>query len=485
MSNTDLSIAIIGAGPSGIAAGYELRRQGFSNFTIFDKQDAPGGTWHLHSYPGLACDLWAHSYSFSYRRNPDWSQNFVDQPEIEAYLQQCVREFGLEPHLTLNTTIAAAHYQQDAKNWQLTTTDGESMTFDVVINAMGGQHTAIFPDVPGIDSFTGDAWHSTYWNHDVDLAGKRIVVVGSAAAAVQIVPKIAEQAGHLTVLQRTPNWIMPRNCKPYSPLLRFLFRHVPGFLWLWVKIQGLMMSATVDGVTLNHKRMDQFEGMVHDFLARTIDDPSLREALTPKTRYGCKRGLVSDEFYPTLTRDNVELVAEGLGAVTADGIVTASGRQIEADVIIYCTGYSVLDFDRIDVRGRNGQSLAEQMQREPVAYKGIAAPGFPNYFFTAGPNGLAINVSYFTNVERNAESIVNLLRAMRECGLKAIDVTQAATNAYNNELAGRFDMYSWGNPSCNSYYRTESGHAPFLYPGSFAEYKLQHEGCSLDDFQPA
>ncbi len=485
MSHRAFNIAVIGAGPSGIAAGYELLKQGFTQFTIFDKQDAAGGTWHLHSYPGLACDLWAHSYSFSYRRNPDWSKNFVDQPEIEAYLQRCVQEFGLERHLQLNTTVTAAHYQAASKDWLVTTSDGSTKTFDVIINAMGGQHTAIFPDVPGIDHFQGQSWHSTYWNHDVDLNGKRIVVVGSAAAAVQIVPKIADQAGQLTVLQRTPNWIMPRNCKPYSPALRFLFKYLPGFLALWVRIQGLMMSATVDGVTLNHKRMDQFEGMVHDFLEKTIDDPELRAALTPDTRYGCKRGLVSDEFYPTLTREHVELVAEGLAEVTADGIVTASGRQIPADVIIYCTGYSVLDFDRIDVRGLDGRSLGAQMAQEPVAYKGIAAPGFPNYFFAAGPNGLAINVSYFANVERNTRSIVGLLLAMRDRGLQAIEVTRSATDQYNGELAGRFDKYSWGNPSCNSYYRTETGHAPFLYPGSFADYEADHQACSLDDFQPA
>lgn len=482
--SNELRVGIIGAGPAGIAAGHALLAQGFDNFTLFEKSDAAGGTWHLHSYPGLACDLWAHIYSFSYRPNPEWSANFVEQPEIEAYLQQCVREFGLEPHLALNTNIAAARYQADG-SWLLTTTDNASHAVDVVINAMGGQHTAIFPEVEGIESFAGDYWHSTHWNHDVSLAGKRVVIVGSAAAAVQIVPKVAKQAGHLTVLQRTPNWVMPRNHKVYSPFIKSLFRRFPRFLRLWQKGQELMMGVVLEGVTLNHKRMEQFEARVHKFIQSSIDDPEVRAAVTPTSHYGCKRGLVSDEFYPSFNRSNVELVAEGLQAVEPGGIVTASGRRIDADVIIYCTGYQVLDFDRIDVVGRDGKQLGREMAAEPVAYKGIAAPGFPNYFFAAGPNGLAINASYFSNIECNINTIVRLLQEKQAAGLGAIEVKPELAQRYNDSLSDRFAIYSWGAPDCHSYYRTDSGHAPFLFPGGYKEYLALHEDCSLRDFRAA
>jgi cation diffusion facilitator CzcD-associated flavoprotein CzcO len=479
---SQLRIGIIGAGPAGIAAGHALLQQGFKDFTLFEKSDAAGGTWHLHSYPGLACDLWAHIYSFSYRPNPDWSANFVEQKEIEAYLQQCVREFGLEPHLALNTTIVAAHYQEDG-SWLLTTANNETHTVDVVINAMGGQHTAIYPQVEGLESFNGDSWHSTHWNHDVSLQGKRVVIVGSAAAAVQIVPKVAEQAGHLTVLQRTPNWIMPRNHKFYSGFLKSLFRRFPPFLRLWQRGQSLMMGVVLEGVTLKHKRMEQFEARVHKFIESSIDDPEVRAAVTPHDHYGCKRGLVSDEFFPTLNRDNVTLVAEGLKKVQPTGVVTASGQTIEADVIIYCTGYSVLDFDRIDVEGRDGRKLADDMAREPVAYKGIAAPGFPNYFFAAGPNGLAINASYFANVECNVNTIVRLLTEKQASGLGAIEIKADVTRDYNAGLSGRYETYSWGASNCHSYYRTQSGHAPFLFPGGYKEYQTLHAASSLEDFQ--
>ena len=478
----DTRIAIIGAGPAGIAAGRELLQQGFNNFTIYEKADAAGGTWHLHSYPGLACDLWAHSYTFSYRPNPDWSANYVGQAEIEAYLQQCAREFGLTPHFRFNCKVTRAHYQPDG-TWTLWDETGARYTADVIINCMGGQHTPVYPDVPGMDTFAGEQWHSTLWNHDVELAGKRVAIVGSAAAAVQIVPKVAEQAGQLTVLQRTPNWIMPRNWKAYSPGLRRWFHRLPPLLKLWRWGQGLLMGTVLEGVTMGHKRMQQFEARVHKFIAETIADPDLRRAVTPDTPYGCKRGLVSDDFYPALTRDNVELVAEGLAAVRPAGITTTSGREIDVDVIIYCTGYRVLDFDRIEVRGTDDKLLGDVMADAPVAYAGIAAPDFPNYFFGAGPNGLAINVSYFTNIEQNVRTIVRLLIEKERQGTQAIAVRADVTQAYNDDLAQRFENYSWGYSGCDSYYRTASGHAPFLFPGGFSEYRRRHQHCSIGDFQ--
>jgi len=216
-------IGIIGAGPSGIACGHELLEQGFTNFTLLEALDAPGGTWQVQSYPGLACDVWAHSYSFSYAPNPDWSANFVERNEIQAYLAKCWADFGLRPHTRFNTVIESAHWQDDSY-WRVRTEAGETFEFDVLVNAMGNQHTPLYPNVPGRDRFGGQSWHAARWNHDVDLTGKRVAVVGSAASAVQIVPEVAKVAEHLTVLQRSPNWIMPRNRKLYSDAQKRRFR---------------------------------------------------------------------------------------------------------------------------------------------------------------------------------------------------------------------------------------------------------------------
>ncbi|MEM1110364.1 MAG: NAD(P)/FAD-dependent oxidoreductase [Pseudomonadota bacterium] len=475
------TIAIIGAGPAGIGAGRELLQQGFDQFTIFDALDAPGGTWRLHSYPGLACDVWAHSYSFSYRPNPDWSSNFVGYAEIQAYLAKCAEEFGLLPHLRLNTRVEAARCQSDG-SWELTTDGGQAERFDVVINAMGNQHTPLYPDVPGLDSFKGESFHGTRWNHDVELEGKRVLVVGSAASAVQIVPEIAPRVGHLTVLQRSANWIMPRNWKPYSDNQRRRWRRYPFLMSMIRRGQGLLMGQVEYAVTLGHKRMGQFEDRVKKFIETAIDDPATRQALTPDTNYGCKRGLVSDDFYPALNRDNVDLVHAGLKAVTADGVLTDKNQAIDADVIIFCTGYRILDFDRFEVIGRDGGSLAEFMADNPRAYKGISAPGFPNYFFAVGPNGLVLNVPYFQTVEKSLQTIVGLLATMRERQIHAIDVKPEQLETYNAWMAKRFERFSWGASDCSSYYRNASGHAPFLYPGNFKEFCEGQDAIGLEAY---
>jgi len=476
-----LRIAVIGAGPAGLAAGHELLAHGFENFTIFEATDAVGGTWHLHSYPGLACDVWAHAYTFSYRPNPDWSASFVEQPEIEAYLQTCAREFGLTPHITLNTRIASAHYC-DEGFWRLESTAGERFEFDVVINAMGNQHTPRYPNVPGINDFRGASFHGTRWDHDVALAGKRVVVVGSAASAVQIVPEVAKVAGRLTVLQRSPNWIMPRGRKFYTDAQRSRWRRFPVTMKLIRRVQQFLMSLVHDAATLGHNRARQFEKRARKFITDAIPDPELRIALTPKDPYGCKRGLVSDDFYPALLRDNVELVPEGLREVRPAGVTTESGREIDADVIIFCTGYRILDFDRIDVVGKAGEKLAESMSTAIGAFKGIAVPHFPNYFFAVGPNGLPLDVPYFRTAERNIKTIVGLLVAKQAAGVRSLAVKPTVNRAYNEWMAGRFPRYSWASPSCSSYYQDEKGRTPFLFPGRFTEYSKLHDQSGLHEY---
>jgi len=474
-------IGIIGAGPSGIACGHELLEQGFTDFTLLEALDAPGGTWRVQSYPGLACDVWAHSYSFSYAPNPDWSANFVERDEIQAYLAKRWADFGLQPHTRFNTPVESAHWQDDS-HWLVRAETGETFEFDVLVNAMGNQHTPLYPNVPGRDRFGGDSWHAARWNHDVDLTGKRVAIIGSAASAVQIVPEIAKVARHLTVLQRSPNWIMPRNRKLYSKTQRQLFRRYPSLIDLTRRVQGFLMGQVQYAATIGHPRMRHFEWFALRYLERAIEDPVLRAQLTPDSRYACKRGLVSDDFYPALTRDNVELVTSALAEVTENEIVTADGRHIEADVIIYCTGYRILDFDRIEVVGVRGQSLAEAMGDSPKAYKGIATPGFPNYFFAVGPNGLVLNVPYFKTAERNVKTIVDLLKQMRKARAAAIDVRESVTERYFQWMSTQFARFSWGLGDCHSYYLNSSGHAPFLFPGNFEQYLALHGEVGLQDF---
>ncbi len=477
-----MKIAIIGAGPAGLAAGRELLQHGFNDFTVFDALDAPGGTWRQHSYPGLACDVWAHSYTYSYAPNPDWSASFVGYAEIQRYLADCAEKFGLVPHLKLNTRITRAEYLPPGK-WALTAHDGSLGHYDILINAMGNQHTPLYPEVPGRKDFTGPSWHSTEWDHDVDLTGKRVLIVGSAAAAVQIVPEVARQAGHLTVLQRSANWIMPRNRKTYGAAAHWRFRYLPGWIALTRWVQRLMMGQVEHAVTIGHKRGRQFETLVKNYIDRTIDDPALREALVPDTAYGCKRGLVSDDFYPALNRDNVDLVAESLLRVTPTGVVTASGREIEADAIIYCTGYKILDYDRFDIVGKAGTRLGDVMEGDPRSFKGISLPEFPNYFFAMGPNGLVLNVPYFLTAERNVKTIVALLTDMRRCDAETLELKHEEFDRYNALLDELFGKFTWGVSSCTSYYTAGAGHPPFLFPGNFKEFCKLHEASGVHEYR--
>ncbi len=477
-------IAVIGAGPVGLIAGRELLRRGFRDFTIFEKEGAVGGTWHIHSYPGLACDVKAHAYTFTGAGNPDWSASYVGQAEIEAYLQRCAREFGLEPHLRLNTKIAAARYQ-GAGEWILEAEGGETATFDFVINAMGNQHTPILPEIDGIERFRGDSWHSTNWNHEVSLEGKRIAVVGSAAAAVQIVPEIAKQAGHLHVFQRSPNWILPRGCKKFKPLTRSLFRHLPLAMRGYRAFLDLVLNLSHGASQLGHKTMSTVEEMGRKHLAASVPDEELRQALMPTQHFGCQRPLVSDDFYPALLRDDVTLVPCAAKAVTETGLVAEDGRTVDADVIVYCTGYRVQDFERIDVRGEQGRSLAEQMKQAPEAFKGIAVPGFPNYFLGVGPNGVLLSASFFAAAESNLAAIVELLAQKEAAGLKAIAVREELHRAYNDWIASEREKFSWGSPDCTSYYRTSSGHTPFLFPGDFKTFKRHRTEAGLHEYREA
>jgi cation diffusion facilitator CzcD-associated flavoprotein CzcO len=315
------------------------------------------------------------------------------------------------------------------------------------------------------------------------LTGKKVIVVGSAAAAVQVVPELAKVVDQLFVLQRTANWIMPRRRKIYSDRQRKLFNKFPILMKALRAGQGLLMSGIEKGVELGHKRMDMFENMGKKYIKDVIEDEALQQVLTPQTRFGCKRALVSDDFYQALNKDNVTLIAAGAAEIVETGLITSDGQQLEADVIVYCTGYKLMDFDRIEVLGISGKNLADTMAHSPEAFKGIAAPQFPNYFFAIGPNGLALSVSYFITAETNAECIVRVVKQLQASGNSVLDVKQQLCDEYNQWMMGEFSQFSWGEASCTSYYSTTEGHHPFIYPGGFKRFKQERKDVSLLDFE--
>lgn len=474
-------IAVIGAGMSGIAVGYYLKQAGIGSFTIFERSDAAGGTWHLHNYPGLCCDVPSHLYSYSFEPNPDWSHIFSPRAEIEAYFQRTAKKHGIEPHIRFNTEVRAATWTDD--HWDLELANGERHAFRFIISAIGGLFEPQYPDIPGVHAFKGASWHSVHWNDEYDLSGKTVVVVGSAASAVQIVPQIAPKVKQLYLLQRTPNWIVPRRDRAYPEWLKALFRRFPLIRELHRKQIERLSLRVLSAFHNDQNALDMLMRMGRENIEKSIADPAMREALTPSYLPGCKRLLVSDDFYPALARENVELVTEAAARVIPDGLVTAGGRELKADVIIYCTGYKLPAFHLpVHVTGRDGNTLGDYFDESPFVYRGVALPGFPNYFMINGPNGPLGYTSVIISSEFQAQYIAKLILETERSGTQAIEIKDEVNRAYNQALQKELKQMTWGT-ECPSYYRDQEGNVIVFFPGDEKRMKREYEAAGLNDYE--
>jgi cation diffusion facilitator CzcD-associated flavoprotein CzcO len=378
----------LGAGASGICLGVKLREAGFSDFTILEKSDDVGGTWHDNRYPGACCDVPSHFYSFSFERKADWSRKFSPQDEIQDYFRHVVDKYGLRPHIRFGTEVASARFDESAGVWRLRTKAGEELEAEVLASGVGQLNRPYVPEFAGRESFRGTAFHSARWDHGVDLAGKRVAVIGNAASAVQFVPPVAEQAAHVDVFQRTPNYVAPRLDYAYGERAKWLFAHVPGLerLYRWWIYWNFELRFTLfrgHGEGWLSRRIRQ---ACLDYLAAEIPDPKLRAALTPDYAPGCKRLLISDDYIPALRRENVAVVTSGIERIAEGGVVTRDGALHPADVIVYGTGFETTSFlAPIEIEGLGGRKLQEQWRDGAEAYLGVAVAGFPNLFLLVRP----------------------------------------------------------------------------------------------------
>jgi len=378
-------VAVVGSGFAGIGTAVRLLQEGVEDFVVLERASSLGGTWRDNTYPGCACDVPSHLYSFSFAPNPRWSRAFSPQPEIRAYLEDVAARFGVLPHLHCDTDLLAGTWDDDALLWRLTTSRGD-LTADIVVSGCGGLVEPAYPDVPGVGSFAGPAFHSARWDHDVDLTGQRVAVVGTGASAIQFVPAIAPQVAHLTVFQRTPPWIVPRLDRAYTEPEKALWSRVPALLHAsraakyWFR-ELQLLAFTDDG---RLRSAAQREARRH--LARQVPDPELRARLSPDYAMGCKRVLISNDYYPALVQDHVEVVDCGVREVTPRGVVDASGREHEVDVVIYGTGFRVMDIPVARcLTGREGRTLGQEWSDGGVqAHRGTTVAGFPNLFLLLG-----------------------------------------------------------------------------------------------------
>ena len=456
---------VIGAGFAGLGAAITLAEAGEHDFAVVEKGDDVGGTWRANTYPGAACDVPSQLYSFSFAPNPDWSMSFSPQPEIQAYLRRVAAESGTLDRFHFGTTVREARWDDDAQLWRVSTDRGD-LTATTVISGSGGLSEPRLPDIDGIDSFTGALFHSARWDHDVDLAGKRVAVIGTGASAIQIVPEVAKVAAHLDVHQRTAPWVIPRNDRRYTRLERLAFRSVPGVMkaYRWAVYWG--RESYVPGFTLEPRLAAPAKALALANIARGIDDPELRARVTPDFAIGCKRILISNTYYPTLAQDHVDLVTDRIVDVTGDAVVTADGTEHPVDVIIVATGFHTTEQPIAEhVVGRGGRTLAQVWAEHGMAsYKGTTVAGFPNFFQLVGANtGLGHSSMVFI-IESQLAYVVDAIRTMRIHRYGAVEPRRDAQDAWNRDVQRRMRHTVWSTGGCASWYLDSHGRNTTLWP---------------------
>lgn len=479
----DFGIAVVGAGFAGLGMAMQLRRSGREDFVILEQAEEVGGTWRDNTYPGCACDVPAHLYSLSFEQNPDWSRLYAPWDEIQDYILRCVEKYDLRPRIRFRTKVTALRWDDAAALWRLEFAGGGGLTARVVVAGLGPLNKPYFPDIPGLGTFEGAQFHSSAWDHSCDLRGKRVAVIGTGASAIQFVPQIAPKVASMRVFQRTPPWIMPHGDKPISGFRKWLFRNIPGALGLYRAFHYWQMEAAGLGFTMYPGILRRAQRLALHHIERQIASPDLRRKVTPDYIMGCKRILMSDDYYPALQRDNVYLETDSIAEIRPRSVVTGEGREHPVDAIIFGTGFRAVEVaSDLEITGRGGRSLNAEWRGVPEAYLGLTVSGYPNLFFLVGPNtGLGHN-SVLYMIESQLAYVMDGLRLMQRQGLAAIDVKPEIQQAFNRRLQRRMRRTVWVT-GCKSWYQTEDGKIPTLWPGFSFSYRRRTARVKPSDYE--
>jgi cation diffusion facilitator CzcD-associated flavoprotein CzcO len=458
-------VLVVGAGFAGLGLAIKLDEAGYGDFLVLDKGDDVGGTWRDNTYPGAACDVPSQLYSFSFALNPEWSRSFSPQPEIQAYLRRTARDAGVLDRFRFGVEVLDCRWDEAAQRWEVATSAGD-VTAEVLVNASGALSDPKLPEIDGIEDFAGEVFHSARWDHGTDLTGKRVAVIGTGASAIQIVPELARQVAHLDVYQRTAPWVMPRKDRDYTALERFAFRHLPGVQRAYRTAIYWGRECFVPAFTINPKLAAPARKAALANIERGISDPELRAKVTPHFEIGCKRILISNDYYPALDRDNVDLVTDPIAAITPTGVRTADGTLREVDVLVVATGFHTTDMPIAEhVKGRDGRTLADAWREQGMtAYKGTTVHGFPNLFFIVGPNTGLGHTSMVFMIESQVTYILGALQAMGERGIAAVEPKARAQAAWTADIQRRMRRTVWNTGGCASWYLDDHGRNTTLWP---------------------
>ena len=465
-----MRVVIIGAGFGGIAAAVELKRHGITDVTILEKSPDYGGTWFQNTYPGCCCDVPSYLYSYSYAQRGDWSRLCSPQDEIYDYVHEVARDLGIDRSITTGAAVETCSWDGGACRWSVRTDAGDVYESDAIIVATGQLHQPSVPGIEGADAFAGHAFHSAEWDHDYDLTGKRVAVIGTGASAIQFVPEIARKVQRLTVFQRTGNWFLPRMNRPYPTAFTALIKGLPGMRWLWRNFWFQYCELLTAGIRHPRTLGRLLSVRSSRFMRKQVPDPELRAKIWPNYTFGCKRVLFSSSFLPALARPNVELVTEAIKLMTPSGIVTVDGRRHEVDCVIWATGFKTMGFMfPMEITGAEGRDLSEVWAGGPHAHLGMMVPGFPSMFIMYGPNTNTSGGSIIFYHEAQASYIRQALQHVQRHGGGAIDVRPEVEAASDSQVQSRFAGTAW--TGCNSWYRDVSGRIVSNWPGYMREYR--------------
>jgi cation diffusion facilitator CzcD-associated flavoprotein CzcO len=479
-----LDVAIIGAGFSGLCMAIKLKESGRTNFKVFEKASDIGGTWFLNRYPGCACDVPSHLYSFSFEQNPNWSRAYSPAQEIWKYQKATAEKHGIMPFIRCNSEVARAEYDDAAQLWRLTLKSGEQYAARALVAGAGILHVPFYPEIKGAESFAGKVMHTANWDDSYDLTGKRVAVIGTGASAVQLVPGIAEKVAHLDLYQRTPGWVIPRMDYAFAEKTKSRFASIPFVQRLWRNLIYWRAEMLAIGFTRKPKMVAKFQKLAEDYMQHAIRDPELRKKLTPDFPLGCKRVLISDDFYPSLQRENVSVITDRITEVRPNGVVTADGKLREVDVLLYATGFRVTDWlSHVDIRGKGGRELINDWRDGAYAYYGVTVNGYPNMFLLLGPNtGLGHNSVVFM-IEAQVRYAMDCMRWLWK-GAGTVEVKKDVQDAFNADLHEKMKGTVWMS-GCKSWYLNPNGTNSTIWPDFTVTYWWKTHSADRKDYELA
>lgn len=482
-SESMLNVLIIGSGFAGLCMGIKLLEAGETSFVILERASRVGGTWRDNNYPGCACDVKSRLYSFSFEQNPEWSRLFAGHAEILAYLEHCVKKYGLDPYLRFEHEVVEARFDEAQSCWAVKTRGGQQYRARVLVSGTGGLSRPAIPDLPGLKAFQGKVFHSAQWDHGYDLRGKRVAVIGTGASAIQFVPEIAPVVEHLDLYQRNAPYILPRDDRPIHPFERALFRRFP---WVQMFLRGLLywgMEGRVLGFIIAPRVMKLMEKETLKYLESQVSDPELVKRLTPRYTFGCKRVLISDNYYPALVRPNVSVLTEGIREIRAHSIVDGVGQERPVDTLILGTGFQAQSpLPRGMIFGRQGRDLMDAWSEGAEAFKGTTVSGFPNLFMLVGPNTGVGHTSMVYMIESQVQYVMSALKVLRERGIVRLEVKREVMARYNRWVQEKSKLTVWAS-GCMSWYVNEQGRNTTLWPDFTYRFRAQTKKLDLADYE--